>query len=393
MMTSCLFLSRLSTGSSQSAARRTLLSRSSPLFRLEIPHFWPNRLLLPPAPCSARLYHGVSVSQPWHEFCGGIWEPAAGQQHQITASVTSQPPSVRSKLTLVTWNINAASPVPKAGTAALLSHILDTTPEVDVIFLQEVSTLALGVITENRRIQEGWYITDVNRSNWGKQPFATVSLFSKRRFQSRADDNDDRGRLLVLGTAQRIKYQSRYDRDALCCDIQLLGRGVYKDPASRTCCVRLVNVHLDSLASQPSYRPAQLATVASAVKAPEVSAGLIAGDFNPVLPEDQTLVQANGLEDAWTMVHNTTHGDGATWGVGSKGGRHGPRRMDKVAVLGLEVEAIDVVRPGSVEAPQATGPRGSFPWSDHCGLRCTFMLPEQVWTHAFRESQSQNKKN
>jgi len=38
-------------------------------------------------------------------------------------------------------------------------------------------------------------------------------------------------------------------------------------------------------------------------------------------------------------------------------------RLDKVAMLGLKPDEIEVPQPGLVG-----------PWGDHCGLRCTFTI-------------------
>ena len=59
--------------------------------------------------------------------------------------------------------------------------------------------------------------------------------------------------------------------------------------------------------------------------------------------------------------------DGATWGVsvelegGLKAGR-----LDKIVISGLNPDEIEVLQPGLNESDR--------PWSDHCGLRCTFTI-------------------
>lgn len=117
--------------------------------------------------------------------------------------------------------------------------------------------------------------------------------------------------------------------------------------------------------------------MASALR--DAGRGLVAGDFNPVLPEDQTLVADNGLVDAWA-VEDEGSLNGDIWRA-SKGESHGPRRLDKVALTRLDVRSIDVVRPGLISASGATGrnqaANGSIPWSDHSGLRCTFSWPSE----------------
>jgi tyrosyl-DNA phosphodiesterase 2 len=113
-----------------------------------------------------------------------------------------------------------------------------------------------------------------------------------------------------------------------------------------------------------------------------VGRGVVAGDFNPALPEDETLVQDNGLVDAWVKLH---HGEpGFTWGIDGKQ-RFPPGRLDKVATVGLKVQDIEVLHPESVTKPGKPERVGStedlpgyeqeyeqVPWSDHSGLRCSF---------------------
>lgn len=289
----------------------------------------------------------------------------------------------KQKLTLVTWNVNAASLRPGARIAALLSHLLALTPAVDVIFLQEVSRLVLNVIMEDPRVRAGWFTTDVDGTHWGRQPFATITLLSRARFHRHPDHTLDSS-CMVLGRVWRIKYHSRYDRDALCCDVHVVPPPSNDDSGSQTdsACIRLVNVHLDSLAIRPSHRPGQVATVASALR--DAGCGLVAGDFNAVLPDEQTLVMDNGLVDAWTEARGPA--DGNTWGTDRKR-RYPSRRLDKVAITGLDVEAIDVLRPGVISShpmgwgddsgdePNTHRPQIIVPWSDHSGLQCTVSWP------------------
>lgn len=56
----------------------------------------------------------------------------------------------------------------------------------------------------------------------------------------------------------------------------------------------------------PSLRPRQLAIITSYLRA--AGHGLMAGDYNPVLPEDDALVGKNCLVDAWTELHPEDNG-------------------------------------------------------------------------------------
>jgi tyrosyl-DNA phosphodiesterase 2 len=137
-------------------------------------------------------------------------------------------------------------------------------------------------------------------------------------------------------------------------------------PAAPGAVLRLLNVHLESLDSH-FRRYLQVQVLAGLLREPRSSGGIIAGDFNPILPEDHRLIDKHELLDAWVALHGSTTPDGATWGVGVglKGGLKAGR-LDKVVMLGLKPDEIEVLQPGLIEADR--------PWSDHCGLRCTFTI-------------------
>jgi tyrosyl-DNA phosphodiesterase 2 len=102
--------------------------------------------------------------------------------------------------------------------------------------------------------------------------------------------------------------------------------------------------------------------------------GIIAGDFNAVRPEDEKLVdKRKGLLDAWEELHGTAGPNGHVGcrrgtGRGSTAGR-----LDKVVMMGLTPKDIEVLRPGSIRVSES-GREFSIPWSDHCGLKCTFAI-------------------
>ena len=162
----------------------------------------------------------------------------------------------------------------------------------------------------------------------------------------------------MLDSVFRMELPSRHGRDALCVEIAA--------PAAPGAVLRLLNVHLDSLGS--GFRRAlQMQVLAGVPREPRCSGGIIAGDFNAIFPEDHKLIDEHELLDAWVALHGSTRPDGATWGVGVglKGGRKAGR-LDKVAMLGLKPDEIEVLQPGLIAADR--------PWSDHCALRCTFTI-------------------
>ena len=136
--------------------------------------------------------------------------------------------------------------------------------------------------------------------------------------------------------------------------------------------------------------------------------GLVAGDFNPVLPSDETLLRDSRLVDAWAELRPDE--PGFTWGIDG-GQPFPPTRLDKVGMLGLRPEGIEVLLCGGVAARSGSSLRrqqqqqqqqqqqkqqqqqeetdeetaagqkqeeGSrevtVPWSDHAGLKCSFNL-------------------
>jgi len=128
---------------------------------------------------------------------------------------------------------------------------------------------------------------------------------------------------------------------------------------------RLLKVHLDSLDSQ--FRRSLQRELAGLLREPGCKGGIIAGDFNAIYPKDHGVVDEHELLDAWVLLHRSTGSDGATWGVGVEledGLKAG--RLDKIVMLGSKPDEIEVLQPGLNESDR--------PWSDHCGLRCTFII-------------------
>ncbi|KAH7176321.1 Endonuclease/exonuclease/phosphatase [Dactylonectria macrodidyma] len=319
------------------------------------------------------------IFQPWNEFDAAVqrWVPtrpssgSSANSDYSTALCESSPPQGLendSNLSLVTWNINGGSHSPRSRTTYILSHVLALTPPPDVIFLQEVSRVALATLLGNPRLQQHWFSSEADASNWQGHIFATIILLSKSRFGHLQDASPSTHPPTIgLGPLWRVKYQSRFGRDALCCDIL-----VPSPTSGQINPTRLVNVHLDSLPLQPSHRPQQLATIASLLRS--AGQGLVAGDFNPVLPQDATLVEENQLIDAWTTLHGQD--PGFTWGVDGEN-RFPPARLDKVAVIGLEPVEMEVMHPGIFPASGYNGNGHQAPWSDHSGLRCFLRILEE----------------
>ncbi|KAH6639889.1 Endonuclease/exonuclease/phosphatase [Boeremia exigua] len=230
----------------------------------------------------------------------------------------------------------------------------------DVISLQEVSREALTAMLEESWIRQDWYTSDADTYAFANQKFISITLMSKLWV---AKEN------ILLGAIWRIPLPSRFGRDALCCDVVL--NSSTKQTGRQPLRIRLINVHLDSLPINPSLRPQQLSISASYLSA--AGRGIIAGDFNPVLPEDADLVRAIGLTDAWTHLHPDDPGH--TWGVY---GEHSfpPNRLDKVALFNLTTSSMGILQTRELEFcgeqtaidGMRSGSRAHF--SDHFGLWC-----------------------
>jgi tyrosyl-DNA phosphodiesterase 2 len=267
----------------------------------------------------------------------------------------------KQSLSLTSWNIQASQSGPVARSKLILDHILKGPKFSDIIFLQEVTSSVRQSLLNDPRVCSDFLTTDAeDDTSFKGAPFATMTLLSSKRFGSPllAEEGEGGGKLM-LDSVFRMELPSRYRRDALCVNIAV--------PAAPGAILRLLNVHLDSLDSY-FRRALQMQILAGVLRDPGCSGGIIAGDFNAIFPEDHSLVDEFELLDAWVALHGSTRPDGgATWGVGvGLKGELKAGRLDKVAMLGLKPDEIEVLQPGLIEPDR--------PWSDHCGLRCTFTI-------------------
>ena len=244
----------------------SLLSR----FRTQVLSWW-HDIPLPALEADAR-----PIFQSWNRFDtpSNRWAPLTSTffTASTSASTSAEPcPSEDvqlardSRLVLVTWNIDATSPAPEARVSAIISHIQNLVPAADIIFLQEVSRPALSALLAIPWLREHWYSSEADTTKSGTQSFASVILLSMSRF---GDVNCTVDKV-TLGPVWRVKYPSRFDRDALCCDLLLPSSGLLLSQSPSTSTVgsvaatskslshkyltriRLINVHLDSLPIQP----------------------------------------------------------------------------------------------------------------------------------------------
>jgi len=277
---------------------------------------------------------------------------------------------VTQRLSLISWNIDAFSSRAVSRAKLILGHILEGPKSPDIIFLQEVTPNVRASLLGDARVRAAFLVTDAeDQTSFENVPFATMTLLSSARFASSLQEGDgtEGGGKLMLGPVSRVTLPSKYGRDALCVDII--------SPTSPGTVFRLINVHLDSLWNSLHYRAQQMEILAEILREPGCGGGIIAGDFNAISPEDDRLVDKNKLVDAWVALHGRADPNEATWGVGVKRRDGlGPRRLDKVAMMGLQPKEMEVLRPGRIEVPRPGEKPLEIPWSDHCGLRCTFTI-------------------
>ncbi|KAG6817785.1 hypothetical protein H0H87_003193 [Tephrocybe sp. NHM501043] len=291
----------------------------------------------------------------------------------VPVSSKSAQSQVAQRISLISWNIDAFSSRAVSRAKLILGHILEGPKSPDIIFLQEVTPDVCTSLLNDARVRASFLVTDAeDQTSFKKVPFATMMLLSSNRFASslgsqKISDGIAGDERLMFEHISRMALPSKYGRDALCVEII--------SPTAPGAVFRLINVHLDSLGDTLQYRAQQMEILANVLREPGCSGGIIAGDFNAISPEDDGLIDKNKLVDAWVALHGRADPDGATWCVGVKRRDGlGPGRLDRVAMMGLKAEKMEVLRPGPIEVPRPAKKSLSLPWSDHCGLRCTFTI-------------------
>lgn len=171
---------------------------------------------------------------------------------------------------------------------------------------------------------------------------------------------------------------TRMERDVLVTDVLLQKRTI-----------RLCNTHLESLASEPPLRIAQMKLVASYMHADGIDAAIAAGDFNAIQPFDATLHSDNDLSDAYLeQGGNEADSTGHTWGQQAatvQRQRFGTSRMDKVfyrpaqalKLLAFTPFGADVLVENASEAEGLMNLGFDKPWvTDHLGVKAVFEVSD-----------------
>ena len=281
---------------------------------------------------------------------------------------------VKPTFTLASWNVDYFSPVPAERAKLILDRVLEGSNAPDIFFFQEVHRKARTSILDDPKVRRAFLATDAeDEASFTGVKFTTMTLLSRDCFASGFDSNkgiecpSGQNQKPLLGRVERVKLPSAYRRDALSVDVlKSITTGTF---------LRLINVHLDSLPDSWRNRVLQMEVLTNYLREPGCVHGIIAGDFNAVGPEDEKLVdKRKGLLDAWEELHGTAGHNGRTRGIGANR-REGLQRgrLDKVVMMGLTPKDIEVLRPGSIRVSELDR-EISIPWSDHCGLKCTFAI-------------------
>lgn len=251
---------------------------------------------------------------------------------------------------------------------AALSHVeelVSHSAEPVVIFFQEMSASDLEQISSAQWVQDRFYITDLDALYWKKPrfgpPYGTTTLIDKS--------------FVISAVPFRVRVPSRFARDALFVDLRL---STNSDKVLRLC-----NVHLESLIADPPVRPQQVSRATTYMKAPSVSAAVLAGDLNAIEPFDRLLHSDNGLKDAFLELGGKEDTEeGFTWGQQAPKAlreQFGCSRMDKAFYCG-DIKVVSLQRIGEgVEAEESAKDEirraGGETWaSDHLGLSIVFEL-------------------
>lgn len=301
---------------------------------------------------------------------GEIWKPASTTQPTSRASKPHiNPKTIR----LISWNIDMLVPFGYERMSAALQHIeslITSTPSdiAIIIFLQEMTSADLSLITASPWVKARFHVTDKDNSNWLSPHYGTTTLIDAR---------------LNIASVFRVPWNSKFSRDGLFVDIALssTNASIAVSTTGDLRVLRLCNVHLESLVADPPVRPSQLSAAAKYLHAPEVTCALLAGDLNAIEPFDRHLHSDNNLKDAYLELGGKEDSEeGYTWGYqvpAAMKEQFGCSRMDKILFRGdVRVRALEKIGVGVKVADdkrEEVRMAGKEEWvSDHYGVMGDF---------------------
>ncbi|KAF9038492.1 hypothetical protein BJ165DRAFT_1531581 [Panaeolus papilionaceus] len=352
-----------------------------------------------------------------------IYQFDACKQDWIAKMPTASPldASPLQNFNLITWNIDFMQPYTEERYAAavnFLERFLSQKEEPEsssstqgdddiasstVILLQEIDQRFLEYITAHQFVREFYLTTDISGSTWlnDDNVYGVITIIPKSLSHN-------------VASVFRTNFPgTRLGREALYVDLLLPNteeltvvlsippecnatRDHEEEFASRrtpTRYLRIANVHLESLRGRSdAERIEQLGSTVAFLDAPGVHVGVIAGDMNPIGPDDPGLPTNLGFVDAWVldvrrriqeknregclgpgvMITDEEIEDdplGHTWGY-QPPTMFKPRRMDKVLMRGENVEVLGIEKIAEkLEVEVCDDGEMETVWvTDHCGL-------------------------
>ncbi|BAE59724.1 unnamed protein product [Aspergillus oryzae RIB40] len=344
----------------------------------------PKGSIMPDMPDPQPYYSYNHTTQTWSPVeTDSTVEPTTTTTTTTTINTNTTPLKT---FTLTTWNIDFQQPCKAERTQAGLNYLStvllkpsddknnDVTP-INIIFLQEMVPNDLTIIQQTKWIQDHFFITDLNHTQW-RGSYGTTTLIDRRCHVQRVF---------------RVPYStSRMQRDGLFVDLDCQEGGETGGT------LRLCNTHLESLLSNPPIRPMQLHLASQFMHGsgpgetdlPTPHAAILAGDLNAFAPEDLTAPNECALRDAFLVLGGKDGTEESfTWGQQIPNWlreKFGCSRMDKVLFCGgLEVERLERIGAGEmvwIEYPDVSDEetedeKGEEVWiTDHLGLCADFRI-------------------
>ena len=324
----------------------------------------------------------------FYDRIAGRWNKSASGSAHTGAEQSLAPIET---FALITWNVDfMESHIDRRIDAALAYLERVVVPKNDhptVVLLQEFDWEAFPFLLNRPFIQDNYALTDISSESWiyTESGYGTVTLVPLTMLTSVR-------RVHRIGMPNTTMY-----RDALYVELVVA--------PERT--LRIANVHLESLRGRSdAARIKQLEAVRAFIDSDAVYAAVVAGDMNPIGPNDASLPARLNFRDAWVECRGnpvrSTNVEGKgnmdidtsvqedpeshTWGY-QPTTRFPPRRMDKILLAGAaKAKSVEIVGKGlTIDVPyeESSETEEEFEldqedlikWvSDHCAVLATVSI-------------------
>jgi len=269
-----------------------------------------------------------------------------------------------SQVRIITWNIDFQTGCPEERLTACLRHIErdvlqckpGEAPEPCCILLQEVLDGAFPHLLRDPWVRSHFVVTPYSSKKWPEGAYyGNVTLVS---------------RSLTIAECHMLHYgMTGMERTSLCVKLRLN----YTGHSRETAIICVVNTHLESLPQGAVWRPHQLEMCSRFLRLGGVTGGVVAGDMNAIMPEDEGIEKQAGLRDAWRKGAAES---GKTWGYQGQNAEGYPcGRLDRVFYLPGQGYKVDEPRRIGVGVKIKGSSSSEAPWaSDHYGLETTLRM-------------------